>query len=226
MNAQKLIAVTVIAAPLLGGVALPAAAQSISLTDSWSVGTVTVTSGNGPSHITNNSTYDSNTNSWVQGISNPYTQTLSLGHPVTDPLFSVTPNNSGAADISINFTLSDDGGVHNTAFTDYIDYYANAPSDFDDMQWGTTAFTTPEGVTAGNSSSLVQSITLFDGVVAQITLPWETDWNMAQYVTFDYTGVTQHQTVPEPASLVLFASGLLGLPVVRRRLRRKTGHAA
>jgi hypothetical protein len=67
-----------------------------------------------------------------------------------------------------------------------------------------------------SAASLVQTETLSDGVMVQITLPYESDWNMGQQITFDYTG---NSRVPEPASIVLFSTALLGLGAIRRRNR-------
>jgi hypothetical protein len=58
-----------------------------------------------------------------------------------------------------------------------------------------------------------------------ITLQPYTDWNLHPSMSFDVvTGGSQ--TVPEPASIVLFASGLAALPILRRRLSRKAAKRA
>jgi hypothetical protein len=54
-------------------------------------------------------------------------------------------------------------------------------------------------------------------MMVQVTLPYETDWNMGQQITFDFTG--NAVPAPEPASIVLFSTALLGLGAIRRRNR-------
>jgi hypothetical protein len=106
-------------------------------------------------------------------------------------------------------------GIGSVVFTDYINYYANYGTDTDDLAWTTSPASSPGYLSS--AASLVQTETLSDGVMVQVQLPYETDWNMGQQITFDYTG--DSAPVPEPASVVLFSTALLGLGAIRRRNR-------
>lgn len=194
------------------GMTQPASASTISLTDSWTEGTATHQTGSLPTLSTTANQSTSNLGT-VSPISNPKTQSLAQGVATSgEVLFVAVPNGYGTneADIPITFTLSD--GIGSVMFTDYINYYANFGTDTDDLAWSTSPASSPGYLSSG---SLVQSETLSDGVMVQVQLPYETDWNMGQQITFDYTG--NNVPVPEPATMTLLASGLVGLGLVRRR---------
>ena len=196
------------------GMTQPASASTISLTDSWTEGTATQQTGSLPTLSTASQSTSNLGN--VSPLSNPKTQSLSQGVATSgEILFVAAPNGSGtnAADIPITFTLSD--GTGSVVFTDYINYYANYGTDTDDLAWTTSPASSPGYLSS--APSLVQTETLSDGVMVQVTLPYETDWNMAQQTTFDFTG--NAVPAPEPASIVLFSTALLGLAAIRRRNR-------
>ena len=215
MNSKHItIAAALIAAPLLAVVAQTASASTISLTNSWTQGTATHQTGSLPTLSTAANQSTSNLG-FVSPLSNPKTQSLAQGVATSgEVLFVAVPNGSGtnAADIPTTFTLSD--GIGSVTFTDYINYYANFGTDKDDLAWTTSPASAPGYLSS--AASLVQTETLSDGVMVQITLPYESDWNMGQQITFDYTG---NSRVPEPASIVLFSTALLGLGAIRRRNR-------
>ena len=84
------------------------------------------------------------------------------------------------------------------------------------MVWTANAVT-PSSSFIGSATSLVLNETLSDGAVVKITLPYETDWNMAQAITM--TVLSGPDPVPEPASFALLGFGLLGTLVAARRRR-------
>jgi hypothetical protein len=229
-------------------VALPAhAVPTITLTDSWTEGSAThQTETNGGSLPTLLTTTTSTSN---DGSVTPKPQTYtqpgapwSPGGTATFYLFVAQPNDpvngpwwnptygQTKADIPINFTLSDGNGGSAT-FTDWINFFADAtPSNCgpahndacDSMAWSTTAASSPGFVSGTNDGapSLVQTITLSDGIQIGLTLPYETDWNMAQNITLTYLsggGGGGQTTVPEPSPLVMIGMGLAGLALLRRR---------
>lgn len=133
MNAKHItIAAALLAAPTLAVVAQPSSASTISLTDSWTVGTATHLTGSLPTLST--ASQSTSNLGFVSPLSNPKTQSLALGVATSgEVLFVAVPNGFGtnAADIPITFTLSD--GIGSVTFTDYINYYANFGTDTDDF---------------------------------------------------------------------------------------------
>ena len=117
------------------------------------------------------------------------------------------------ADIPINFTLND-GGTGVGTFTAVMDYYAKFSTQSDSMAWNGNTSTTPGFTSTGAFS---QTVTLSDGEQVTVSMPHETDWNMAQAITFNVTAGPD--PVPEPASLALLGVGLRGTVAFARRRR-------
>jgi hypothetical protein len=169
-------------------------ATSILVRESWSLGSYTPTSGNAPAF----STATTSNYGTVTPLGNPFS-TLSLTQCVTltgDYIFVVDPNGSGQAVIPVKITLTV-GGMRET-LTDDVTYYAQTP-DTDYLHW------------ASNTLYFVVG-----GDDITVSLPNETDWNMAQQISFDFTG----DPVPEPMSIALFGTGLVGLGMIRARGKR------
>ena len=121
----------------------------------------------------------------------------------------------------MTFTISD--GVGSASFFAYMNYFANQPSDLDDMSWTAAAVNPPGYLDAAHGSSFTTNLTLSDNMLITVTLPYETDWNMAQEVKYTLTGgpgiTPLSVAAPEPASLALLGFGLLGTAALARRRR-------
>jgi hypothetical protein len=59
-----------------------------------------------------------------------------------------------------------------------------------------------------------------------IFLQDDEDWDIGSAIQLEYTASTGGGSVPEPASMALFATGLVGLGAIRRRMTRKARKAA
>jgi hypothetical protein len=217
MNTLKLIATAIISASLLASLTQPSVATSLTITESYSLGTFQHATNAPSSMVVTNTTIGTSNLGNVHPL-NPLSETLTqFNTPVTGIVFVVAPPGSGSAIIPVTFTLSDGGP--NVSFTAYANYFADASTDFDDLAWTDTAPPSPSKLTS--APSLVHSVTFADQQTVQVTLPYETDWNMGQQIT--YTWVASgggNQSVPEPGSVIMLTTALAGLSVVYHRRRR------
>ena len=234
-------------------VAPPAVAhEKIDLKIQWSVGTAFGTTGSGAPSLTTSNV--SHSNSGGAPSQDPFTiDDLMLetdgGTPATSYLFiaqpGVTENHSEqqAAYIPITFELtayatSNNADLGSTSFTDYLEFYAGGINASHNPDKGTAAYdddawfaSEPSGTagaqTSGSITNQAITITTSNGadIGLDVSLPFATDWNIDQSLTVAYASYPP-PTVPEPASMVLFASSLLGLPLIRRRLGRKPAQDA
>jgi hypothetical protein len=239
MNTRTFLATTAAAALFFGG-AVTANAQSLTIT-SVSVNYTAISGspgscsncGGGAGSFIQTSGSDSTTNAGnVTMQTLPDTVSLSTKNSPNFPLNPILavnpPSGISEGTLALTLGLKDANGV---SFSETYDggYFANSSTDTDCLNWQSTTITSCTGTmessfpTASGNGNLLATFTE-DGNNYALTLSYETDWNMAQYAGFEWTGSTT--TVPEPASMVLFGSGLVGLVAIRRRMSRKARKAA
>jgi hypothetical protein len=254
MNTQKLIAATAGAVFILGAAATaqaqvdPQVSGSFSVyvsnasgNSGWSNSTVASDVVNGSATAYNGASTSlassfGSAGSGSGGSSNSFSQSFTSEPSPNYALIAITPPGSSGTDdtatINVSFTglkvvvgtttYTATGGASftGTFSADYSGTLSCASGDAegsggqtDCIEWsGTNGAETDLVALAGTTDTL------------DITLNPYTDWTVQPSV--DFTVNQPNQTVPEPASMVLFASGLLGLPVIRRRMARKAPKAA
>lgn len=201
--------------------AAPAArATTISITDDWVQQSATHKSAGFelPTLATGNGITTSNDGSVNTQLDNT-AQTETVGTSATNYLFVVKPADTGShisyGTIPIQFTLSDSNGATtgSATFTAYMEYFANAGNDQDDIDWSASASTLPSSTYAPDTAGSISfDETLSNGSVIDITLHNQVDWNMAQTVSYDVV------SVPAPAiGHGLWAMLLIGGVLLRHR---------
>jgi len=119
-------------------------------------------------------------------------------------------------------TATYSGGTINVSGYYDIDYGTNPQTDC--ITWSSTSCTTNTSNTSGVVSSTPNDtilVTFSNTETLAINLYNWTDWTMQPGISFDLDPVTA--TVPEPASIALFGSALVGLFMIGRR---RQGRAA
>ena len=177
-------------------------------------------------------------------LPSPFSGTLTVGQLVSTTFLQVAPVAGNASvgtimgSIAIDMALVGPGGSAVTGVTSSaggngatfsngnIDFLANYElfygNQTDCISWN-SATCTSTGVT--NKVSETLAVTFADNAVLDIDLYNWSDWNMMPSIGFDLVSGPS-TTVPEPASLAVFAMGLLGLGMLLNRSRSNRQAAA
>ncbi|HTV90921.1 MAG TPA: PEP-CTERM sorting domain-containing protein [Stellaceae bacterium] len=227
MNTQKLIATTATALLFMGAVSANAVASSSSLSVSMSY---TVTP------LTPTSTGGAPTPTVTKDLASP--TSFSTSSPLsTTGLVTVSPGSCSGCNssstisetVDVDFSFIDGNNATGSLNTDFVftDKWGGSELSCSNSGTGDTDCIVWAGSSGGSvlgQGSVTDDIDLTDGAVVALTLDNAQDWTITSDISATMT-YTAPPTVPEPASMVLFASGLLGLPFVRRRLGRGKAQA-
>jgi len=172
-------------------------------------------------------------------LTSPFSESLSVGVTTTPTTFLQVAPVSGAASvgtqtgsIKIGLTLSDaltsaitgvtysSGGNGAVLSNQSIQFLANYEifygNQTDCLTWNSATCTAN-----GSGSTLGETlrVSFSDGAVLAINLYNWSDWNMTPQISFDLVSAATpaNLPVPEPASIAVFAVGLLGLGLMWRR---------
>jgi hypothetical protein len=155
-------------------------------------------------------------------------------------LFSISPAGSSGCGsctvsdtISVTFSGLSDGtssSIQNsyTYSGTYEAKYGGTALPCSDSGNGDTDCFDWAGAGSSPTGSVLETIMFGDGASLDLTLANASDWTIYPEISAEFFAAQtgQQSPVPEPASMILFASSLGGLPVIRRRLSRKTAPAA
>jgi hypothetical protein len=121
------------------------------------------------------------------------------------------------------------GGTYNgqVSVTGYYELYYGTSPQTDCIVWSNTVCTT--NISSGSAPVTSDTvgdtltITFTNNAVLQVNMYNWTDWNMSPNISFNL--VAAPHSVPEPASLAVFATSLAAMGVIRRRRVRRESAA-
>jgi hypothetical protein len=166
--------------------------------------------------VTNGSFETGDFSGWTEGGNFEFTQVVSgpfyVYTAAQDGEFYATLGPVGA-DGTLSQTLATTAGTHYT-FSFWLAAIGDAPSDFSAMWNGDTLYSATDPDTGAAWTEF--SFDVIGTGSDTITFAFDDD---PAYIALDNISVVGGSTTPEPGSLILFGSGILGLAgVIRRKL--------
>jgi hypothetical protein len=164
--------------------------------------------------VTNGSFETSDFTGWTEGGNFEFTQV------VTGPFYVYTGAEDGdwyatmgpvGGDGTLSQTLATNPGTQYT-FSFWLNAVGDDPSDFSASWDGTTLYSQADPNTGGNWTQFSFSVT----GTGSDTIMFAFDDDPA-YIALDNVSVSSGSTTPEPGSLLLFGSGVVGLAGMLRR---------
>jgi hypothetical protein len=165
---------------------------------------------------------------------------LTVGGPATtaQTFISVVPatacntsctggiNGTATSIITASFTLTEPSATNPITVSETAAYSATYSTDTDSVSWtgavtnGTNCTAFNDGTGSGVDACYTMVVSFNDGAVLDIIFNDAEDWTIAPTIAFE---LVHGVNVPEPTSLALFGTALIGYQVMRRRGQKAAG---
>ena len=133
-------------------------------------------------------------------------------------------NGTATATITASFTLTSPSATSPITVSETAAYSATYSTQTDSVSWtgavtnGTNCTAFNDGTGTGVDACYTMVVNFNDGAVLDIIFNNAEDWTIAPTIAFE---LMRGPTVPEPTSLALFGTALVGYQVMRRRGQKR-----